>query len=80
MSVLYPTTFGEIHIWAKEQGIPVSEARVRYAQFGILQSIAGSKFLSNALVFKGGSALDLVWQPNRSTLDLDFSSRDANLT
>jgi hypothetical protein len=25
------------------------------------------------LVFKGGNALDFVWQPNRSTLDLDFS-------
>jgi predicted nucleotidyltransferase component of viral defense system len=24
-------------------------------------------------VFKGGNALDFAWQPNRSTLDLDFS-------
>jgi predicted nucleotidyltransferase component of viral defense system len=77
---LYPTTFSEISTWARENRFPVSEARLRYAQFGILQSIAGSKTLSNALVFKGGNALDFVWQPNRSTRDLDFSSRDANLT
>lgn len=29
--------------------------------------------LADRLVFKGGNALDLVWQPNRSTIDLDFS-------
>jgi predicted nucleotidyltransferase component of viral defense system len=45
-----------------------------------MQSIAGSKALSDTLVFKGGNALDFVWQPNRSTLDLDFSSRDPGLT
>jgi predicted nucleotidyltransferase component of viral defense system len=80
MITLYPTTFSEISAWAKESRFPVSEARFRYAQFGILQSIAGSKILSGALVFKGGNALDFVWQPNRSTRDLDFSSRDADLT
>jgi predicted nucleotidyltransferase component of viral defense system len=80
MITLYPTSFSEISIWAKENRFPVSEARFRYAQYGILQSIAGSKILSSALVFKGGNALDFVWQPNRSTRDLDFSSRDANLT
>ena len=58
----------------------VTEARQRYAQFGILQSIAGSRVLSQTLVFKGGNALDFVWIPNRSTIDLDFSSKDAELT
>lgn len=29
--------------------------------------------LREGLVFKGGNALDFVWQPNRNTLDLDFS-------
>jgi predicted nucleotidyltransferase component of viral defense system len=80
MIALYPTTFSEISLWAKENRFPVSEARFRYAQFGILQSVAGSKVLSSALVLKGGNALDFVWQPNRSTRDLDFSSRDADLT
>jgi predicted nucleotidyltransferase component of viral defense system len=31
-------------------------------------------------VLKGGNALDFVWQPNRSTRDLDFSSKDSTLT
>jgi len=60
--------------------MPVSEARRRFAQYGILQSIAGSQILSSSLVFKGGNALDFIWQPNRSTIDLDFSSRDSGLT
>lgn len=80
MITLYPTNFSEISAWAKENRFPISEARFRYAQYGLLQSIAGSKILSSALVFKGGNALDFVWQPNRSTRDLDFSSRDADLT
>jgi predicted nucleotidyltransferase component of viral defense system len=80
MSNHYPDSFQEISIWAKESHVSVTEARQRYAQYGILQSIAGSNVLRNALVFKGGNALDFVWLPNRSTLDLDFSSRDADLT
>ncbi|WP_426734103.1 nucleotidyl transferase AbiEii/AbiGii toxin family protein [Myxococcus faecalis] len=36
--------------------------------------MASSQSLRSALAFKGGNALDFVWQPNRSTLDLDFSS------
>lgn len=30
--------------------------------------------LSELLVFKGGNALDFVWSPNHSTIDLDFSA------
>ena len=30
--------------------------------------------LRELLVFKGGNALDFVWNPNRSTRDLDFSA------
>lgn len=35
--------------------------------------MATSRTLSATLVLKGGNALDFVWRPNRSTLDLDFS-------
>ena len=80
MITLYPVSFREIQVWAKRNEFPVSEAKRRYAQYGVLQSVAGSKILSDALVFKGGNALDFVWQPNRSTADLDFSSREADLT
>jgi predicted nucleotidyltransferase component of viral defense system len=31
-------------------------------------------------VFKGGNALDFIWQPNRSTKDLDFSSINSDLS
>jgi len=76
----YPISYSTIAAWAAENGVPVSEARRRFAQYGILQSIAGSQILSSSLVFKGGNALDFIWQPNRSTIDLDFSSRDPGLT
>ena len=51
----------------------VTEARVRFAQYVVLRSIAAVRPLREGLVFKGGNALDFVWQPNRSTVDLDFS-------
>lgn len=43
----------------------------------MLRAVASSRNLSGFLVFKGGNALDFMWQPNRSTLDLDFSSTHA---
>ena len=79
MKNLYPTSFVEIGQWAKESGLPVSEAKFRFAQYGVLRAIAASKVLSSVLVFKGGNALDFVWQPNRSTKDLDFSARTSDL-
>jgi predicted nucleotidyltransferase component of viral defense system len=60
-------------MWASENGVSIAEARVRFAQFGVLHAIASVRPLREALVFKGGNALDFVWQPNRSTADLDFS-------
>jgi hypothetical protein len=53
--------------------VTVAEARQRFAQFVALCGIASVPSLRESLVFKGGNALDFVWQPNRSTLDLDFS-------
>jgi predicted nucleotidyltransferase component of viral defense system len=53
--------------------VGVAEARRRFAQYTILRGIAASAPLRELLVFKGGNALDFVWNPNRSTLDLDFS-------
>jgi predicted nucleotidyltransferase component of viral defense system len=56
------------------QGVGVGEARLRFAQYAVLRAVASSAFLRRILVFKGGNALDFVWSPNRSTLDLDFSA------
>jgi predicted nucleotidyltransferase component of viral defense system len=69
----YPTSFDEVHQWAVNYKFPELESRTRFAQYGILRAISLSHELSRLLVFKGGNALDFIWQPNRSTSDLDFS-------
>lgn len=77
MTLQYPTSFQSIRSWAAANDAPVDEARKRFAQYAVLVGIASSRTLGHALVFKGGNALDFIWQPNRSTTDLDFSV-DAN--
>ena len=72
-SLNYPTSFSAIPAWAEKNGVGVREARLRFAQYGVLRGIASSASLRDLLVFKGGNALDFIWDPNRSTLDLDFS-------
>lgn len=74
MTINYPQTFSSINEWCSSNGIDVNEGRIRFAQYAILRAIASSRTLSRILVFKGGNALDFVWQPNRSTRDLDFSA------
>ncbi len=73
-SLDYPASFGEVGAWARQRGLGVAEARLRFAQYAVLRAIASSASLRRILVFKGGNALDFVWSPNRSTLDLDFSA------
>jgi predicted nucleotidyltransferase component of viral defense system len=80
VKLTYPTSLRGIGEWASEHAMKVTEAKFRYAQYGILQAVADSRTLSHILAFKGGNALDFVWQPNRSTRDLDFSSSDSSLT
>jgi predicted nucleotidyltransferase component of viral defense system len=75
----YPTAFDDIRSWAEGAGVSVNEARVRFAQYAILQTVATVRPLREGLVFKGGNALDFVWQPNRSTTDLDFSVDHASI-
>jgi predicted nucleotidyltransferase component of viral defense system len=69
----YPLSFDEIGPWTAAAGVTADEARVRFAQYAVLRSIAAVRPLRDGLVFKGGNALDFVWRPNRSTVDLDFS-------
>jgi predicted nucleotidyltransferase component of viral defense system len=80
VKLTYPTSLRGIGEWAESNRMRVAEAKFRFAQYGILQAVADSRTLSRVLVFKGGNALDFVWQPNRSTKDLDFSSKDSTLT
>lgn len=79
MNLLYPTSLEGIEKWAMENHMRVGEAELRYAQFGVLQSLADSSILRENLAFKGGNALDFVWAPNRSTIDLDFSCSDQSI-
>jgi predicted nucleotidyltransferase component of viral defense system len=74
MIVNYPESFAGISSWAHRHNTSITEARQRFVQYGILRAIATSQQLSSILVFKGGNALDFIWQPNRSTIDLDFSA------
>ena len=75
----FPTAFDVIAEWASRNKVPVHEARFRFAQYAVLRAIADSRSLSASLVFKGGNALDFIWEPNRSTKDLDFSARENDL-
>lgn len=69
----FPESFDTISEWSKDQGISVIEGRLRFAQYGVLRAVSMSHSMRQSLVFKGGNALDFIWQPNRSTRDLDFS-------
>jgi len=79
VNLTYPTSLRGIAEWAALNRMRVAEAKFRFAQYGILRAVADSRTLSQALAFKGGNALDFVWQPYRSTRDLDFSSKDSTL-
>ena len=72
----YPHSLREADQWAQSRGVQRSEARARFAAGGVLEAIAQSRPLREELFFKSGNALSLVWLPNRSTTDLDFSCRD----
>jgi len=74
-----PRRTADIASWAKAEGVSPSDARRRFAQYAVLRAIAESRKLSSELSFKGGNALDLVWHPNRSTMDLDFSARSSDV-
>jgi predicted nucleotidyltransferase component of viral defense system len=69
----YPRSIADLAAWSRSNGVTVAEARQRFAQYVTLCAIASVASLRESLVFKGGNALDFVWLPNRSTLDLDFS-------
>lgn len=72
--VRLPSSVAELDAWGEELGLSSQEVRQRFAMGLVLEAIARSNRLRQRLVFKGGNALDFVWLPNRSTLDLDFTS------
>lgn len=73
MKANHPTSFDRVGPWAASAGVSVAEARVQFAQYAVLLGTSNVRILREGLVLKGGNTLDFVWQPNRSTGDLDFS-------
>jgi predicted nucleotidyltransferase component of viral defense system len=71
---LYPLRLGELVTWQKRWGVTVDEARKRFVQFVVLESIAADSELRDRLSFKGGNALRFVYGSPRSTVDLDFTA------
>lgn len=74
MSQRFPSSFAILSKWSADNDIPLIEGRRRFAQFAVLSSISSVNELRDLLIFKGGNALDFIWNPNRSTIDLDFST------
>lgn len=70
---LYPRSLAELESWRRHHGVTLDEARKRYTQFVILESIALSAARDD-LSFKGGNALRFIHGNPRSTKDLDFTA------
>jgi predicted nucleotidyltransferase component of viral defense system len=75
---LHPIGLEELEPWRKHWGVPLEEARKRFVQFVVLESIAAEPGLKDVLFFKGGNALRFVYGNPRATIDLDFTA-DASL-
>lgn len=73
-AIQFTGRFADIKLWCKENGIAEHEGRKRYVEHAILGCIARSGKLRNAIVFKGGNALRIMYGSTRSTLDLDFTA------
>lgn len=70
----FPATPEEIGPWRKRHGATADEARKRFMQYAVLESIASDHGLAHAIAFKGGNALRFIYGNRRSTLDLDFTA------
>ncbi len=70
----YPTSLEGIAAWRLTARVPAEEARKRFLQYVILESIARASGLASSITFKGGNALRFVYGSRRSTTDLDFTA------
>ncbi len=70
---LYPTSLNELDSWRAIHKTTLDEARKRFVQFVVLESIASASW-GHTVAFKGGNALRFIYQNPRSTVDLDFSA------
>lgn len=73
---LYPVSLADPEEWRGVYSTSLDEARKRFVQFAVLESIAASP-LKNDLAFKGGNALRFIYRNPRGTIDLDFTAEGA---
>lgn len=76
MPSLFPITLAGLDDWRRAAGVTSGEARKRFAQFVVLESIAARPAIGRHLAFKGGNALRFLHGNPRSTVDLDFTVLD----
>ena len=70
----YPTTLDGVADWVVGIGLPESEALHRFAQYGVLRTVALDNFLRDHLILRGAGVLTLFHGHRRHTADLDFVS------
>lgn len=70
----YPTSLDAIAAWRLMARVTAEEARKRFVQYAVLESIAAAPALADSIAFKGGNALRFVYGSRRSTIDLDFTA------
>lgn len=73
---LHPLNLSELDSWRKHNDATMDEARKRFVQFVVLESVALDSGLKDILAFKGGNALRFIHRNPRGTSDLDFTARD----
>jgi predicted nucleotidyltransferase component of viral defense system len=69
----FPIRLSELNEWAARNRVTSDEARRRFVQFVVLDSLAAAN-VAKSLAFKGGNALRFGYGYPRSTFDLDFTA------
>lgn len=69
---LFPISLNEVPSWAAVHGATQDEARRRFAQLVIIESIAQG--VPGQLSFKGGNALRFCYHNPRGTTDIDYTA------
>ena len=70
----YPASLAELDRWRRDHATTLEEARQRYMQFVVVESLASTPGCRDGLSFKGGNALRFFYGNQRSTVDLDYTA------
>lgn len=69
----YPKKSQEVASWCHENKVPLSDGKIRLAQYAVIYGISKSRYLRENMVLKGGNSLRLSMLGDRSTKDIDFT-------